>query len=263
MNSMRTLTLVVVAASAAAEVVNNGGRFGDSVFAPAMAPRDEVCPELPAFCTGPAMLHGEATTLTYLCPEKTKVPSTVHVTITTTTTVTEAGATSSVAPVPTLTALPENTSVAPEPTTTTTIHSTSTQYKTVTVSKIHSTSEASIPTPVPTQDEPVYTIQTSIPSSIPAETSAVQYPTFSLPVANGTTIGVSFSNSICNSSLVAPTPFYPNSTAHGAYGTPTANFVRQLDPAESSTALGTNMAGQTSVSLFTLFLGVVAVALAI
>lgn len=61
-----------------------------------MAPRNDVCPELPKLCTGHAMLHGQATTLTYLCPEETKVPSTVHVTVTKTTTVTEADETGSV-----------------------------------------------------------------------------------------------------------------------------------------------------------------------
>ena len=51
---------------------------------------DDTCAELPKLCTGPAVIHGFATTVTYLCPETTATygPSTVHVTITKTTTVT-------------------------------------------------------------------------------------------------------------------------------------------------------------------------------
>jgi len=51
---------------------------------------DATCAELPKLCTGAAEMYGHSTTITYLCPEltKTREPSTVHVTITTTKTVT-------------------------------------------------------------------------------------------------------------------------------------------------------------------------------
>jgi len=51
--------------------------------------RDVTCAELPKLCTAPAMIHGYSRTVTYLCPETTtsREKSTVHVTITKTTTV--------------------------------------------------------------------------------------------------------------------------------------------------------------------------------
>ena len=61
--------------------------FAGNAYAPAMAPRDGACSELPKLCTDPALIHGVATTLTYLCPEETPAPTTVHVTVTQTTTV--------------------------------------------------------------------------------------------------------------------------------------------------------------------------------
>jgi len=57
------------------------------VFEPAMFARGNTCPELPKLCTDSAMLHGIATSLTYLCPEPAGL-ATVHVTKTVTTTVT-------------------------------------------------------------------------------------------------------------------------------------------------------------------------------
>jgi hypothetical protein len=60
----------------------------EAAFAPAMVARDD-CAELPKLCTDGVMLSGGLTTLTYLCPDKTAVPSTVTVTTTATTTVTE------------------------------------------------------------------------------------------------------------------------------------------------------------------------------
>lgn len=52
--------------------------------------RDDTCTGLPKLCTAPAMMYGHATTVTYLCPETTTAHerSTVHITITKTTTVT-------------------------------------------------------------------------------------------------------------------------------------------------------------------------------
>lgn len=72
-----------------AVVVAEGAQYGyhaDLAFAPAVFARDETCSELPKLCTDHAMLHGVATTLTYLCPEPTGL-TTVHVTKTVTTTV--------------------------------------------------------------------------------------------------------------------------------------------------------------------------------
>jgi hypothetical protein len=51
-----------------------------------MALRD-ACPELPALCTEPVMLRGTGTMLTYLCPAATEALTTVHETVTVTTTV--------------------------------------------------------------------------------------------------------------------------------------------------------------------------------
>jgi hypothetical protein len=51
-----------------------------------MSPRD-TCPEAPALCTGAVLLQGIATTLTYVCPKTTEAGSTVHHTVTVTTTV--------------------------------------------------------------------------------------------------------------------------------------------------------------------------------
>lgn len=54
-----------------------------------MIARHDTCDELPKLCTGPVMMYGSATILTYLCPETTiaHMPSTTHVTITKTVTV--------------------------------------------------------------------------------------------------------------------------------------------------------------------------------
>lgn len=52
--------------------------------------RDGTCTELPKLCTAPAIMYGHSTTVTYICPQTTtsRKRSTVHVTITKTTTVT-------------------------------------------------------------------------------------------------------------------------------------------------------------------------------
>jgi hypothetical protein len=51
-----------------------------------MSPRD-TCPEASLFCTGPVLLQGTATTLTYVCPKTAEAGSTIHHTVTVTTTV--------------------------------------------------------------------------------------------------------------------------------------------------------------------------------
>jgi hypothetical protein len=62
----------------------------DQGWAPALAARAD-CPALPALCTGAVILSGVPTALTYICPLTTTVEAatTVHVTVTATTTVYE------------------------------------------------------------------------------------------------------------------------------------------------------------------------------
>ncbi|KAH6845882.1 hypothetical protein BKA58DRAFT_166459 [Alternaria rosae] len=101
MNTVRALTMIAVAAGAAAESAQWSPAI-NHVLAHAVATRDDHCAELPKLCTDAVLLRGYETTLTYLCPEKTEGPSTVTVTTTRTTTVTaDKSLTSSVAPAPT------------------------------------------------------------------------------------------------------------------------------------------------------------------
>lgn len=67
-----------------------GALVGDGVHAAPLAIREDTCAELPRLCTGQVLMAGVATTLTYFCPEPTQLeaPSTVHITVTKTTTVT-------------------------------------------------------------------------------------------------------------------------------------------------------------------------------
>ena len=58
----------------------------------------DACPQLPKLCTDAAVLFGQAMTLTYVCPEKTASPTTIHVTVTETTTVTAGPNSSSAEP---------------------------------------------------------------------------------------------------------------------------------------------------------------------
>jgi hypothetical protein len=62
-----------------------------------MVSRD-VCPELPALCTEPVLLRGTGTMITYLCPETTEAATTVHHTVTLTTTVVPSAETSAIPP---------------------------------------------------------------------------------------------------------------------------------------------------------------------
>lgn len=70
--------------------MNNGTPQGEVIKKKSVVPRDDTCAELPKLCTGPVIMYGFATTLTYLCPETstTRKRSTTHVTITKTITVT-------------------------------------------------------------------------------------------------------------------------------------------------------------------------------
>lgn len=119
----------------------------------------------------------------------------------------------------------------------TTIRSTLTTYKTITV--IRSSSRPLTPTspapatitaylsttipselvahPTKTSEEPTYTIQTSTNAALTSPPSSESYhhifPTFSPSSINGTATGIFYSASLANSSLVQPTPFFPNTTS--------------------------------------------------
>ncbi|KAJ4355219.1 hypothetical protein N0V95_003114 [Ascochyta clinopodiicola] len=278
MNAFRSLALAAVAGiGVAAEAVNNGTPQGEVIKGLPMLARDGTCAVLPKLCTGSVMLNDHATVLTYLCPEATptRERSTVHVTITKTVTVkpheaeTTEGPTSTVAaPVPALTE---------ELQTTTTIHSTTTQYKTITLvgNKHTPTPINAVPAPavpitgylsasMPTEllsvatetKEPVYTAQTSTPAVI--STSGYDFPTMLPPVLNGTITGISYSASMANSSVVHPTPFFPNTTsAHPHYSVPTMNVANR---AADTIELAKGAAGKFGTSLVALSLGPMAVA---
>lgn len=79
-------------AVAVAEGLQSGSY--EPAFEHALVPRDSSCSSLPKLCTDHVLMRGVATTLTYLCPEPTTSPTTtILVTITKTTTVTEARST--------------------------------------------------------------------------------------------------------------------------------------------------------------------------
>ena len=74
------------------------------------------------------------------------------------------------------------------------------------------------------------------------------------PVVNGTTTGIFYSASVANSTLVQPTPFFPNTTSAGPhYVAPTASFVNRA-PEEV-----TNSAGKLGTSLAVFAVGMIAV----
>ncbi|KAF1932984.1 uncharacterized protein M421DRAFT_254651 [Didymella exigua CBS 183.55] len=235
--------------------------------------RDDTCAELPRLCTAPAIMYGYPTTVTYACPETTtsRERSTVHVTITKTTTVTPSSE-AAVTDAPTAPAVAPAPSVTEEPDTTTTIHSTLTEYKTITVISgtpgsahtppvavsITGYLSATIPTelssvvPTETETDPVYTVQTSTSLAV-TSTSGYDFPTITPPVVNGTTTGIFYSASAANSTLVQPTPFFPNTTsAHSHYVAPTASYVNRA-PEEV-----TNGAGKLGASATTFAIGIVA-----
>lgn len=113
--------------------------------------------------------------------------------------------------------------------------------------------ELSAAGPTETATTPVYTIQTSTDLAT-TSSSGHNFPTISPPVVNGTTTGIFYSASVANSTLVQPTPFFPNTTSTGPhYAAPTASFVNRA-PEEV-----TNSAGELGRSLAAFALGVVAV----
>ena len=165
-----------------------------------------------------------------------------------------------------------------EPDTTATIHSTLTEYKTITLVvnsgdplgsatppaavSITGYLSATIPTelssatrPLPSEtEEPVYTIQTSTTPAV-TSTSGFSFPTMSPPVVNGTTTGIFYSAPVANSSLVQPTPFFPNTTsAHSHYAVPTLNVVNRAPEAKETT---NGAAGKLGASLAALAFGMV------
>ncbi|KAH7380729.1 hypothetical protein BKA66DRAFT_442266 [Pyrenochaeta sp. MPI-SDFR-AT-0127] len=260
-NDMRALVLVTAAAGAVAEA-SQYGHSGAHPVATAMVSHAISCAELPELCTGHVMMYGVATTLTYLCPQKTKVPTTVHVTVTATTTVTAD---------PTIGASvtsPKNASFAEEPITTTTIKSTLTQYKTVTI--VNKPGRLVVPSPTPaaitfsssssltlvsTLTPPVITAQFSqgIP---PAISTSVHLP---LLVGNGTN-----TQSATNSTKVCRNPLYTNATIHNEHGNPNINVAREVRPTstlwvDSESTDCQSMAGQATAPFITLCLGLMAV----
>lgn len=163
---------------------------------------------------------------------------------------------------------------------TTTIHRTLTQYKTITLvgnanaptpvgavsapavpitgylSATMPTELLSVARPLPTEtEEPVYTIQTSLPPM--NSTSGYEFTTMSPSGVNGTTTGVFYSVPVTNSSLVQPTPFFPNTTsAHSHYVLPTLNVANRA--AETpDTVKGS--AGKVGASLIALSFGLLAI----
>ncbi|KAF2828521.1 hypothetical protein CC86DRAFT_454292 [Ophiobolus disseminans] len=126
---MRSFAFAAFAAIAAAEFKN------DAPIDAALAARDD-CPKPTSMCSGPVVMSGATTTLTYLCANKSQ--STTHVTVTQITTIT---ATPGAGGPP-----PKDGPPANDPTTTTTVLSTTTTYTTVTktVKKASSLASASV-----------------------------------------------------------------------------------------------------------------------
>ncbi|KAH7400739.1 hypothetical protein DE146DRAFT_631825 [Phaeosphaeria sp. MPI-PUGE-AT-0046c] len=173
MNGMLTLVFTAVVAAAAGEIVQSD----------AGAQHSDACIPLSDLCTGPVVLQGIETQLTYVCPKTSELPtpSTVHVTITATTTVTIPGEISaeSTAPVhPTHPAQPGP--VPEEPTTTTTIHTTSTKLKTVTVTRKGSTSVTESSN-IPVSAGATTLTETADPTWLITATSMFEIPTPNLP----------------------------------------------------------------------------------
>ena len=111
-------------------------------------------------------------------------------------------------------------------------------------------------TPPASTENPIYTIQTS---TTPAVTSTAGYDfhSMSLPVVNSTTAGIFYSAPFANSSLVQPTPFFPNTTStQFHYAVPTLNIANRA-PEE----VPKNAAGMVVASLLAVVSGMIIVAL--
>ncbi|KAF1947655.1 hypothetical protein EJ02DRAFT_417168 [Clathrospora elynae] len=278
MHSFRTLTIAAVAAGVAAEVAQYG-QFAEPVFAAAMAPRNNNCPELPKLCTDPVMFHGAMTTMTYLCPDKT--PTTVTVTTTATTTVTEApivGTSAAQAP-------PKDAPAAdPEPTTTTMISMTvkTTIQRTVTRTVVSKSAAPPSLTPVPISPSWSFSaapppLALSYPTLTPAPISpswsfiAVSPPSSVVAVLNDNcTTNSLFPNSpVTNLSWTASLPYYTNIISHISHIAPTFN-AKAVETTETKTTITTatatathtskSMVGENKVSFGALFLGLMVAA---
>ncbi|KAH7088468.1 hypothetical protein FB567DRAFT_339444 [Paraphoma chrysanthemicola] len=240
------LTFASLAAAAVAEAAQYGVPI-DPGYGAAMAPRD-ACTQLPELCTGAVMMQGLATTLTYLCPKTTEGPSTVHVTVTQTTTVTAVPGQSSGPEVP-----PKDAPTSNEPTTTTTIHSTQIMTKTITVSR-KKDSSSSAPTPGPTSFTSVPNATTSQPvetkplpnpdtSTIPTFTSDWLHPVSTTPhpaSKNSTSTFIKPSviiftgapgTAVGSHGASAKPTMRGNSTG---YAFPTPHQLRDIDPSTSA-----------------------------
>ncbi|KAH5121499.1 hypothetical protein HBH71_057780 [Parastagonospora nodorum] len=249
MNNMRTLTFAAVAAAAASEAIQYGAPI-DQVWAPAMAARDD-CAALPALCTGPAMVSGTATTLTYVCPKTVEAATTLVVTVTTTVTeapassapiaapgpVTAVSASSVPAPVPAPTTPggpDQPVSTSEEATTTTTVHSTTKLTKTIIVS--HKTSSSSLISAVPITTDPA---TTDAESSLSWSTSAIPTTTDSATTPVGsvssTDLPVPPFSTLSKNATISVSPI-PVSTANSSWVLPTAPITLSIWPTPSASA---------------------------
>lgn len=103
-------------------------------------------------------------------------------------------------------------------------------------------------------EEPALTVQTS---TAPAVTSVHGFPSMLPPVVDSTTTGIFYSAWVANSSLVHPTPFFPNTTsAKSHYALPTLNVANRA--AETQEA-AKGAAGKLSSPIAALVIGVMVV----
>ncbi|KAL1799963.1 hypothetical protein ACET3X_000305 [Alternaria dauci] len=296
MHSMRALTIVAIAAGAAAES-SQQGHVVKHGHAPVVALRGG-CNDLPKLCTDPVLLRGLETTLTYLCPE-TKGPSTITVTTTRTITVTE-DLTSSV---PAMATSNSQTPMVEEPTTTETVKSTTqitiTQFVTRAAASV-----TSLPPPIITWSftaippnvvsAPVSSIKalTSSATSLPPPIitwsfTAVPPNVGAAPMSSpASSVELFPSDGVINSSSIASTssaaalpslgihrPIYWNHTGiHDIVDHPTLNVVRDTKVNSTKTATTTaaiategkkGQAGDTQASFIALFFGMLAATLLI
>ena len=96
-------------------------------------------------------------------------------------------------------------------------------------------------------EDPIYTIQTSTTSAT-TSTSGYDFHTISLPVVNSTTAGIFYSAPVANSTLVQPTPIFPNATfVHSYYAIPTLNIANRAPEEAATGATGTVVASLVTV----------------
>ncbi|CAA9966635.1 hypothetical protein PTMSG1_09994 [Pyrenophora teres f. maculata] len=214
MLNMRALTVLAVAASAAAEVGHLSQPF-EPVTTGEVAP--QICAKLPTLCTHAVMLEGHETTLTYLCPE-TEGPSTVTVTETATTT-----ATATVTADPNVSAPPFLTppATSDEPTTTVTLQSTHQVTVTRTATRI-STSPLYVSV---TSDEPTTTVTLQSTSQVTRTETITRIATSSFESSSLTPASItwSFTAVLPNSSTLSSVSLTPVLTAWSSTTVPPYN----------------------------------------